>query len=44
MLRRIDEYVAVGVTKFVLRPMVTGHALYDQFAQLAMVTVPQYHT
>ena len=43
VLRRIDEYVAVGMTKFVLRPMVTGPALYDQFAQLAKVVVPQYH-
>lgn len=42
--RRIDEYVAVGVTKFVLRPMVTGPAVNEQFARLADVVVPQYHT
>jgi hypothetical protein len=30
MLRRIDEYVAAGVTKFVMRPMVSGPAFYDQ--------------
>jgi probable F420-dependent oxidoreductase len=41
--RRIDEYVAVGVSKFVLRPMVSGPALYDQFARLADVVVPHYH-
>jgi probable F420-dependent oxidoreductase len=43
VLRRIDEYVAVGVTKFVLRPMLSGAALYDQFVQLADVVVPHYH-
>lgn len=44
VLCRIDEYVAVGMTKFVFRPMVSGPALYDQFAQLAKVVVPRYHT
>jgi hypothetical protein len=44
MLRRIDEYVAAGVTKFVMRPMVWGPALYDQFERLAKVMVPHYHT
>jgi probable F420-dependent oxidoreductase len=43
VLRRIDEFVAVGMTKFVLRPMVTGPALLDQFARLAEVIVPRYH-
>jgi probable F420-dependent oxidoreductase len=42
--RRIDEYVAVGMTKFVFRPMVSGSAVNDQFAQLAAVVVPHYHT
>ncbi len=41
--RRIDEYVEAGVTKFVMRPMATGPALYDQFARLAEVAVPHYH-
>jgi len=43
VLRRIDEYVTVGVTKFVLRPMVSGPAINDQFARLAEVVVPRYH-
>jgi probable F420-dependent oxidoreductase len=43
VLRRIDEFVAVGVTKFVLRPMVSGPAINDQFARLAEVVVPRYH-
>jgi probable F420-dependent oxidoreductase len=43
VLRRIDEFVAVGMTKFVLRPMVAGPALNDQFARLAEVVVPRYH-
>jgi probable F420-dependent oxidoreductase len=43
VLRRIDEFVAVGMTKFVLRPMVSGPTLNDQFARLAEVVVPHYH-
>jgi probable F420-dependent oxidoreductase len=43
VLRRIDEYVTVGVTKFVLRPMVSGPAINDQFARLAEVVVARYH-
>jgi len=41
--RRIDDYVEAGITKFVMRPMATGTALYDQFARLANVAVPHYH-
>jgi len=44
ILRRIDEYVEVGVSKFVLRPMVSGPAFYDQLARLAKLVVPRYHT
>ena len=44
VLRRIDDYVAVGVTKFVLRPMVSGPAFYAQMEQLAKLVVPRYHT
>lgn len=44
MLRRIDEYISVGITKFVLRPMVSGPAFYDQFVRLADVAVSHYHT
>lgn len=44
ILRRIDEYMAVGVSKFVLRPMVSGAAFYDQLARLAKLVVPRYHT
>jgi probable F420-dependent oxidoreductase len=43
LLRRLDEYIAVGVTKFVLRPMLSGPAVNDQFARLAEVVVPCYH-
>ena len=44
IVRRIDEYVAVGISKFVLRPMVSGAAFYDQLARLARLVVPRYHT
>ena len=44
ILRRIDEYVEAGVTKFVLRPMVTGPAFYEQMERLAELVVPRYHT
>jgi probable F420-dependent oxidoreductase len=44
VLRCIDAYVAVGVTKFVFRPLISGAAINDQFAQLAQVVVPRYHT
>jgi probable F420-dependent oxidoreductase len=44
VLRCIDAYVAVGMTKFVLRPMLSGPAVNDQFARLAEVVVPHYHT
>ncbi|MGQ4808679.1 F420-dependent glucose-6-phosphate dehydrogenase [Candidatus Entotheonellaceae bacterium PAL068K] len=43
VLRRLDEFVAAGITKFVLRPMVAGAALYEQFERLAEVVVPRYH-
>jgi hypothetical protein len=44
VLRCIDAYVAVGVTKFVFRPLISGAAINDQFARLAQVVVPRYHT
>ena len=44
ILRRIDEFVEVGVSKFVLRPMVSGTGFYDQMARLAKLVVPRYHT
>jgi probable F420-dependent oxidoreductase len=44
VLRCIDAYVAVGVTKFVFRPLISGAAINDQFARLAQVVVPHYHT
>jgi hypothetical protein len=44
IVRRIDEYVEVGITKFALRPMVAGPAFYDQIARLAKLVVPRYHT
>lgn len=43
VLRCIDTFVTIGITKFVFRPMVNGPALYDQFAKLAQVVVPRYH-
>jgi probable F420-dependent oxidoreductase len=43
VLRRIDAYVAVGMSKFVLRPLVSGASVNDQFARLAEVVVPHYH-
>jgi probable F420-dependent oxidoreductase len=43
LLRRIDDYVEAGITKFVMRPMATGAALYEQIARLAKVAVPHYH-
>jgi hypothetical protein len=43
VLRCIDAYVAVGVTKFVLRPLIAGPSINDQFARLAQVVVPRYH-
>jgi probable F420-dependent oxidoreductase len=43
VLRCIDAYVAVGVTKFVFRPMIAGPAINDQFARLAQIAVPSYH-
>lgn len=42
--RCIDAYVAVGMTKFVLRPMVSGPTVNDQCARLAEAVVPHYHT
>jgi probable F420-dependent oxidoreductase len=43
VLRCIDSYVAVGVTKFVFRPLISGAAINDQFARLARIVVPRYH-
>jgi probable F420-dependent oxidoreductase len=44
VLRCIDSYVAVGVTKFVFRPLISGPAVNEQFARLAQIVVPRYHT
>jgi probable F420-dependent oxidoreductase len=41
--RRIDEYVAVGVSKFVFRPLVGGAEVQAQFEQLAETVVAHYH-
>lgn len=41
--RRIDEYVAAGVSKFVFRPLVTGPEVAAQFEQLAETVVARYH-
>lgn len=42
--RRLDDYIAVGMTKFVLRPMLSGPHINDQIARLAEIVVPHYHT
>lgn len=44
VLRCIDAFVAMGITKFVMRPMITGPKVNDQFARLAEVVVSRYHT
>jgi probable F420-dependent oxidoreductase len=44
VLRCIEAYVAVGITKFVFRPLIAGAAINDQFARLAQIVVPRYHT
>jgi alkanesulfonate monooxygenase SsuD/methylene tetrahydromethanopterin reductase-like flavin-dependent oxidoreductase (luciferase family) len=41
--RRIDEYVAVGVSKFVFRPLASGPEVINQFDQLAQAVVSHYH-
>ena len=43
VLRCIDAFVEVGITKFVMRPMVSGPTINDQFARLAELVVPRYH-
>jgi len=35
VLRCLDGYVAVGVTKFVLHPLIAGPRINDQVARLA---------
>lgn len=44
VLRCLDAYIAAGMTKFVMRPMLSGPAVTDQFARLADLVVPRYHT
>jgi hypothetical protein len=43
VLRCIDAYMIVGVTKFVFRPLISGPAINDQFARPAHVVGPRYH-
>jgi probable F420-dependent oxidoreductase len=43
VLRCIDAYVAVGITKFVFRPLISGRAINDQFTRLAQIVGPRYH-
>jgi alkanesulfonate monooxygenase SsuD/methylene tetrahydromethanopterin reductase-like flavin-dependent oxidoreductase (luciferase family) len=43
VLRCIDAFVEVGITKFVMRPMISGPTMYDQFVRLAELVVPRYH-
>src|SRR5215471_1117883 len=43
VLRCIDAFVDVGITKFVMRPMISGPTINDQFARLAELVVPRYH-
>ncbi|MGE3537912.1 MAG: LLM class flavin-dependent oxidoreductase [Candidatus Tectimicrobiota bacterium] len=43
ILRCLDAFVEAGITKFVMRPMVTGPRVNEQFARLADLVVPRYH-
>jgi hypothetical protein len=33
----------VGITKFVMRPLISGPTMHDQFVRLAELVVPRYH-
>jgi alkanesulfonate monooxygenase SsuD/methylene tetrahydromethanopterin reductase-like flavin-dependent oxidoreductase (luciferase family) len=44
VIARLEEYVAAGASKFVLRPMVPPEELLDQLAQLADAVVPAFHS
>ena len=40
---RLDEYVAAGASKFIVRPLCPPERMLDQFAQLAADVVPGLH-
>jgi len=40
---RLEEYVAGGASKFILRPMCPPDRMLDQIAQLAADVVPAFH-
>jgi probable F420-dependent oxidoreductase len=41
---KIEEYIAAGASKFVLRPMCPPERLLDQVAQLAEAVIPAFHS
>jgi probable F420-dependent oxidoreductase len=40
---KIEEYIAAGASKFVLRPMCPPERVLDQLAQLADAVIPAFH-
>lgn len=40
---RLEEYVAAGASKFIVRPMVPPERLLEQVARLAETVVPSFH-
>jgi hypothetical protein len=40
---RLEEYIAGGGSKFILRPMAPPERMLDQLAQLATEVIPAFH-
>ena len=40
---RLEEYVASGASKFILRPMCPPDRMLDQLGQLATDVIPEFH-
>jgi hypothetical protein len=40
---RLEQYVAGGASKFILRPMCPPDRMLDQLAELAATVVPAFH-
>jgi probable F420-dependent oxidoreductase len=43
IIAKIEEYVAAGASKFILRPMCPPERVLDQLAQLADAVIPAFH-
>lgn len=43
LIERLEQYVAAGGSKFVVRPMGPPEAMLDQVAELAETVVPHFH-